>query len=178
MQSESVLIAGVCLLKPIPFKDQRGTLVKVYHQASFNHWGLRLQCAELFYSRSPQNVIRGFHFQQPPYSLEKLIWVTEGEILDVVLDLRTASPTYGQCFATRLAQENCHGLYIPQGVAHAFGVLSEFATVLYATSQIYSAPHDAGIRWDSTDFRWPIENPILSDKDRQLPQLDQFDSPF
>lgn len=178
MQKEETCIAGVYLLRPVPFADKRGYFVKVFNQRDFDSMGIDLRCVELFYSSSPKNVIRGFHFQGPPCALDKLVWVTQGEIVDVVLDLRKRSPTYGRCFSLNLSEENRSSLYISKGIAHAFGVLSDWATVLYATSQPFSPAHDAGVRWDSTHFQWPIMNPIISDRDQNLPPLDQFLSPF
>ena len=178
MQKEETSIVGVYLLRPAPFMDKRGCFVKVFNQKDFDSAGLNFRCAELFYSSSSRNVIRGFHFQEPPYALEKLVWVTQGEIVDVVLDLRKRSLTYSQCLVTYLSEENRASVYIPKGVAHAFGVLSDWATVLYATSQIFSPAHDAGVRWNSTHFRWPIINPIISGRDQNLPPLDQLVTPF
>jgi|WetSurMetagenome_2_1015567.scaffolds.fasta_scaffold129910_2 dTDP-4-dehydrorhamnose 3,5-epimerase len=178
MQKEETGIEGVYLLRPAPYMDKRGCFVKVFSHKDFDGIGLNFSCAELFYSSSFKDVIRGFHYQEPPFALEKVVWVTHGEIVDVVLDLRKRSLTYNQCFVTHLSEENRAVLYIPQGVAHAFGVLSDWATVLYASSQVFSPEHDAGVHWNSTHFRWPIINPIISERDQNLPPLDQFVTPF
>lgn len=178
MQKEETGIEGVYLLRPAPFMDKRGCFVKVFSQKDFDGLELNFSCAEIFYSSSSKNVIRGFHFQEPPDALEKLVWVTQGEIVDVVLDLRKRSLTYGQCFVAQLSEENHASLYIPKGVAHAFGVLSDCSTVLYASSHIFSPAHDAGVRWNSTHFQWPIVNPIISERDQNLPSLDQLVTPF
>lgn len=171
-------ISGVHVLTPCPFSDERGSFVKVFNKDVYASIAPRLTFEEIFYTRSVQNVIRGFHFQVPPFDLEKVVWVTNGSVLDVLLDLRQNSETFGKCFSLELSEESAKVLYIPKGIAHAFCVLSSGATVLYSTSKVYSAQHDAGIRWDSVGFEWPVKNPILSHKDRNLPPFIQFDSPF
>lgn len=166
------------MITPKPFLDHRGSFVKVFNKDMFNPINPDLQIEEVFYSCSVQNTIRGFHFQVPPFDFEKLVWVTSGCVLDVVLDLRKNSQTFGKCFSVELSGENKKVIYMPKGTAHAYCVLSEGATVLYCTSRIYSAEHEAGIRWNSVGFTWPAKEPIISEKDRRLPELKRFVSPF
>jgi dTDP-4-dehydrorhamnose 3,5-epimerase len=171
-------IEQVLVLSPPVFTDNRGSFVKVFNRNLFAAHGLQCEWEEFFYSVSNRDVLRGFHFQLPPMDLEKVVWVTSGEVLDVVLDLRKDSGTFGSCFSVTLSEVNCKAIYIPKGVAHAFCVLSETATVLYQTSRGFSPQHDTGIRWDSVGFDWPVTNPVLSVKDNNLPALANFVSPF
>lgn len=168
----------VFVLSPPVFTDNRGSFVKVFNRDLFASRGLQCEWEELFYSTSNRDVLRGFHFQLPPRDLEKIVWVTSGEVLDVVLDLRKDSGSYGSCFSVNLSGDNCKAIYIPKGVAHAFCVLSSTATVLYQTSRGFSPQHDTGIRWDSVGFDWPVTNPVISVKDNNLPTLADFVSPF
>jgi dTDP-4-dehydrorhamnose 3,5-epimerase len=133
---------------------------------------------EIFYSFSKKNVIRGFHFQNPPFDLDKLVWVTEGAILDVVLDIRKGSLTYGQHHSVEISAGNKKMVYMSKGIAHAFLTLSENATVFYATSKIFSKEHDTGIKWDTVGFRWPVDEPVISGKDDNLVSFKDFQSPF
>ena len=171
-------IEGVFVIEPAPAADDRGVFVKVFNSELFARYGLQSRFEEVFFSESKKGVIRGFHFQTPPMALEKLAWVTHGEILDVVVDLRTRSRTYGQCFSTVLSEQNRNIVYVPVGVGHAFCVLSDSATVLYETSRVFSPAHDAGIRWSSVGFAWPVDHPVISKRDAELPPLDEFVSPF
>jgi len=171
-------IDKVVVLNPPVFSDNRGNFIKVYNRDLFEAHGLTCHGEELFYSTSKKGVIRGFHFQTPPMEMEKIVWVSSGEILDVALDLRRGSATYGRCFSLLLSDSNRTALYIPKGVGHAFCALSDEATVFYQTSRVFSPEHDAGVRWDSVGFDWPVTAPIVSDKDRNLPALADFVTPF
>lgn len=168
----------VVVLNPSVFSDERGDFVKVYNRDLFESRGLPCHGEEIFFSTSKKGVIRGFHFQIPPMEMEKIVWVSSGEILDVVLDLRRGSATYGRCFSQLLSGSNRTALYIPKGVGHAFCALSDVATVFYQTSRVFSPEHDAGVRWDSVGFDWPVTAPIVSVKDRNLPTLADFVTPF
>jgi dTDP-4-dehydrorhamnose 3,5-epimerase len=122
-------------------------------------------------------VVRGMHFQLPPHDHEKLVYVTAGSILDVVVDLRRTSGTYGQVFSVELV-EHQSSLFIPRGFAHGFLALSPNATVVYNVATGYQPTADAGIRWDSLGFAWPVAAPIMSDRDAAFPSLAEFSSPF
>jgi len=159
-------------------RDERGSFVKVFSGELFGQKQAVRKFEEIFFSVSKKDVLRGFHFQTPPFALEKLVWVAQGEILDVVLDLRKDSPTFGQTYSTVLDASSSTALYMPEGTAHAFLCLSSECYVVYATSRVFSPDHDKGVRWDSVGFDWPIERPILSAKDKELPSLRQWESPF
>ena len=158
-------------------RDERGLFVKTFHADWLSSEGISLSFRESYYSQSHKQVIRGMHFQAPPHDHEKLVYVTSGEILDVILDLRTAEPTYGQCFTIRLSEFGSSVL-IPKGCAHGFLTLSDSATVVYNVTTEYNPQADQGIRWDSFGFSWPVTTPILSARDKTFIGLDQFQSPF
>jgi dTDP-4-dehydrorhamnose 3,5-epimerase/CDP-3, 6-dideoxy-D-glycero-D-glycero-4-hexulose-5-epimerase len=160
------------------FADERGTLVKPFEYHQYFARGLQCNYEETFYSVSRKGVIRGFHFQLPPMTSEKLVWVSQGMILDVVLDLRVQSESYQQIFSIELSAENHKAIYLPQGLAHAFCVLSDKATVYYQISKAHSPEKDSGIKWNSVNFDWPVENPIVSKRDNELTDLKSFKSPF
>lgn len=178
MRIAPTVLLDVYLVSPFVFVDDRGCFVKPFNRDQFLAHGLSAQFDETFYSTSKKNVLRGFHLQLPPHESEKLVWVSTGAILDVSLDLRKQSSTYGQCFAAELTAENFEAVYIPKGVAHAFYVLSETATVTYQVGKCFSPGADSGIRWDSVEFDWPCKDPIVSLKDRELERLPDFASPF
>ena len=111
------------------------------------------------------------HFQLPPYEHAKLVYVTDGEILDVTIDIRKESSTFGRYFSTILSSSNAKSLYMSKGFAHGFLTLSESATVVYQTTTVHSPEHDAGIRFDSFGFDWPVKNPLLSVRDLSFKKL-------
>jgi dTDP-4-dehydrorhamnose 3,5-epimerase len=171
-------LRDVFLVTPFVFSDARGSFVKPYNRDQFLELGLAARFDETFYSISKRNVLRGFHLQLPPHESEKLVWVSDGAILDVALDLRRDSSTYGQTYSAELTSANFKAMYIPTGVAHAFYVLGEAATVMYQVGKCFVPAADSGIRWDSAGFDWPCSEPVVSDRDRALARLDDFESPF
>jgi dTDP-4-dehydrorhamnose 3,5-epimerase len=165
-------------IKLNPFRDARGVFVKTYHQEIFQEHRLETQYREAYYSASSQNVLRGLHFQIPPKDHTKLVHCAQGEVIDVVVDLRVGSPAYGEFVTFELSAENANLAYIPPGLAHGFFIVSETALVMYQVSTVYSPTHEQGIRWDSIGYQWPSANPIVSDKDMQWKTLAEFESPF
>lgn len=160
------------------FQDKRGKFTKTFHQPEFEVCELRTDWKEEYYSVSARDVLRGMHFQTPPCDHAKLVYCLQGEVLDVVVDLRLGSPCFGQCQSFRLSPQKANSLYIPSGIAHGFLSLSENSVMQYKVTSIHSAEHDAGILWSSLDFEWPVDTPILSSRDEQHPRLDEFASPF
>jgi len=160
------------------FTDQRGAFIKTFHKKIFEDNGLESDFRESFFSISRKNVIRGMHFQLPPDDHVKLVYCAKGEILDVVVDLRKNSPTYGKFFSINLTENNGKILYIPKGFAHGFKSLTDNSVVVYMTTKEYSPENDTGIRWDSFGFDWGIDNPIMSERDKSFPSLKEFNSPF
>jgi dTDP-4-dehydrorhamnose 3,5-epimerase len=169
---------GVYLIEPDIFEDQRGFFIKTFHAEIFKEKKLSCDFQESFYSISKKNVLRGMHFQVPPYEHAKLVYVTSGGILDVVLDIRKKSATYGKFIAVNLSAKNRKYIYIPKGCAHGFLSLEDGSIVIYLQTTVYSQKHDTGIRWDSFGMDWGINNPIVSERDKTFPNFMDFKSPF
>jgi dTDP-4-dehydrorhamnose 3,5-epimerase len=171
-------IAGCFEIQPKVFEDVRGHFVKVFQTKEFAAHGLEANFAEEYYSVSSKNVIRGMHFQMPPLDHVKVVYCVQGSVLDVIIDLRIGSPTYGQHSVIELSSAKANSLYIPTGMAHGFCALSDQSIMVYKVSTIYAPSNDAGIRWNSIGLAWPTNKPILSARDQTFVPLDQFRSPF
>ena len=171
-------LAGCFEIQPRVLEDSRGRFVKVFHSPEFATLGLETAFVEEYFSVSHKNVIRGLHFQLPPMSHVKMVYCQQGIALDVVVDLRIGSPTYGQFDLFELSSSKANGIYIPVGLAHGFCALSESATMLYKVSSVYSPEHDAGVRWNSMGIPWPVAEAILSDRDKSFSTFNEFVSPF
>ncbi len=171
-------IAGCFELQPKTFEDARGRFVKVFHEQAFAALGLETNFAEEYYSTSHKNVVRGLHFQLPPFDHAKMFYCIQGEVLDAAVDLRVGSPTYGQYALFELSAARANSIYIPRGLAHGFCVLSEQAIMIYKVSTIYSPAHDAGVLWNSAGIPWPTTEAVLSARDAGFPALKSFVSPF
>lgn len=178
MQLIETKIPGCYKLVMAAFEDARGKFVKTFHQGTFQQHHLETNFAETYYSFSYQNILRGLHFQIPPYEHTKLVHCIQGEIIDAVVDLRVDSPTFGKYETFELTEKEPCLIYIPAGLAHGFYISSPTATVLYQVSTVYAPNYERGISWDSIGIPWPSSNPLLSDKDRKLPPFDEFESPF
>ncbi len=177
MQLQPLDIAGAYLLENFVATDHRGTFVKTFHADIFAAHGLDTQFQEGYHSVSGPNVLRGMHFQLPPHDHAKLVYAVAGRILDVILDLRADSPTYGKSLGIQLDSFR-QSVYIPRGCAHGFAALDAHNIVMYLVSSVYTPEADAGIRWDSFGFDWPVKNPVLSDRDAAFGTLANFKSPF
>lgn len=162
---------------PQILEDYRGKFVKTFHIDNFEKYGLETRFVEEYFSISKRRVLRGMHFQLPPYAHTKLVYCIQGEVLDVLTDLRIGSPTYGKAIKFNLSAEKTNILYIPIGVAHGFYTISEMAVMIYKTSTIYNPAYDAGILWSSCNI-WRDNEPILSERDKIHPHLKDFASPF
>jgi dTDP-4-dehydrorhamnose 3,5-epimerase len=160
------------------FSDVRGSFQKIVNEQIFNDFGLSCSFKEFYYSISHKNVIRGLHFQIPPHEHTKLVFVSQGEILDVVVDLRKNSATYGKVFSTLLNEVNGKSIYIPIGFAHGFLALTDYTIVNYFQTSLYNKEADSGILFYSIDFQWPVEKPILSERDLSFDSFTHFKSPF
>lgn len=171
-------LEGLFLIQSNVFKDQRGIFVKTFHKEIFKENGLETDFRESFFSISKKNVIRGMHFQLPPDEHVKLVYCVYGKVLDVVVDIRNNSPTYGESFSVELTEDNGNILYIPKGFAHGFKSLMDNSVVVYMTTKEYSPENDTGIRWDSFGFNWQVDNPVLSERDKKFLPLLEFRSPF
>jgi len=176
-------ITDVILIEPTVHDDGRGYFMESFRQDAFESAiGYRVNFIQDNESKSTKGVLRGLHYQLPPYAQAKLVRVTEGSVLDVAVDIRKSSPTYGQHVAVELTAENKHQLFIPHGFAHGFVVLSESAIFAYKVDNYYAPEYDQGIRFndEQLDINWNLPDQILqlSEKDRNLPLLNQIKSPF
>lgn len=178
MNSIKTIFEGLFILETINFQDNRGEFQKLFDYEFFHKNGLDTDFKEFYFSVSQKNVIRGMHFQLPPYDHSKLVYVSRGKINDVVVDLRKQSNTYGQCFSVQLDNKSGQYLYIPKGFAHGFLSLEDGSIVNYAQTSCYSKDHDCGIALDSIGFNWDVANPIISKRDLTFERLADFKSPF
>lgn len=178
MNISDMIFPEVKLITNFKATDERGEFVKIYNDTEFIQMGLRTDFKELYYSQSQRNVIRGMHFQTPPYAHAKLVHVIKGEVTDVVVDMRKESGNYGKAMDVKLSEEKAQALYIPEGFAHGFVSRTDDTIVLYCVTSGYSKEHDKGIRWDSIGYDWKAENPVLSQRDKNFPMLYEYDSPF
>lgn len=158
--------------------DNRGNFIKAYNEDLFKQFHLNFDIKEIFYSISNKDVIRGMHFQIPPFAQDKIVHVQNGEVIDVVLDLRKDSPSYMKCQSFNLQSSIPRALFIPKGVAHGFKSLHNGTIMIYMVSEGYVSEYDKGILFSSIDYDWKIENPIISERDRNLPKLSDFETPF
>lgn len=158
--------------------DLRGTFTKLVHADTFAEHGLRSDFREVYYSSSKRNVIRGMHFQTPPHDHAKLVQCLAGGVIDVVVDVRRSSATFGSVLSFDLSVDWPTAVYIPAGCAHGFMATTDDALMLYSVTSVYSPPSDGGIRWDSIGFQWPCEEPIVSERDKSFAPLKDFLSPF
>ncbi|MBI2363315.1 MAG: dTDP-4-dehydrorhamnose 3,5-epimerase family protein [Elusimicrobia bacterium] len=162
-----------------PFaRDARGSFAKPFHASAFARLGLPVRFREAFWSASRAGAVRGLHFQTPPHAAGKLVWCVQGEAFDALLDLRAGSPRFGRCESLRLSARRANAVFVPPGVAHGFQALRGGATLCYLATAEYAPRHDHGVRWDSAGIRWPLPVGAVSARDRALPALAGFRSPF
>lgn len=175
-------IEGVYIIEPRLFKDARGYFFESFSQREFEEKVGPIQFVQDNESMSSYGVMRGLHFQCPPYTQSKLVRCVRGAVLDVAVDLRKGSATYGQHVAVELTEDNHRQFFIPKGFAHGFAVLSETAVFQYKCDEFYHPEADGGISiLDASlgiDWRIPTDKAILSEKDTEHPMLNNFDSPF
>jgi dTDP-4-dehydrorhamnose 3,5-epimerase len=179
MEIETFDIEGLLLLKPKVFGDNRGYFIESFNKEKFKELtGIKNDFIQDNESKSNYGVLRGLHFQRPPYSQAKLVRVIQGEVLDVTVDLRTFSPTYGQHRTFYLTGKNKHQVYVPKGFGHGFLVLSESAIFAYKVDNIYAPTHDDGIMYNDKAFNidWEIDTKslLLSSKDKGLQSFEKY----
>jgi len=182
MKIEETYIKDLVIVEPIIFGDERGCFFESYNKTKFADLGIEIDFVQDNQSFSKRGTLRGLHYQNPPFAQTKLIRVLEGEIIDVAVDLRKESPTYGKSFSIVLSGENKKQLLVPQGFAHGFSVLSETASVLYKCDEFYNKDSEGGIKYDdpSLNINWGInlEEAIVSEKDQMLPFIENCNSLF
>lgn len=182
MNIEETFIKDLVVLTPDFFEDSRGYFFEGYNKNKLSTLGISVDFVQDNQSFSKKDTIRGLHYQNPPYAQTKLVRVLQGEIMDVVVDLRKASPTYGQHFGICLTADNKKQLLVPQGFAHGFSVLSETAVVLYKCDQFYNKASEGGICFDDAalniDWGMDLKVAIVSEKDLVLPDFQNCNSKF
>jgi dTDP-4-dehydrorhamnose 3,5-epimerase len=173
-------IEGLLIVEPTVFKDDRGYFFESYNAEKFRANGISEEFLQDNQSFSKKNVIRGLHFQAPPFAQAKLVRVIKGAVLDVAVDIRKNSPTYGKHFSIELSEHNQLMFYLPVGFAHGFSVLEDNTIFSYKCSNLYDKPSEGGIVWndETLDIDWGIAHPIISEKDKELPDFKSFKSPF
>jgi len=183
MQIEKTDIEGVLIVHPQVFGDSRGYFFESFNERAFRDaTGYDVHFVQDNESKSCYGVVRGLHFQRPPYAQSKLVRVVKGRVLDVAVDLRRTSPTYGKHVSVLLSGEDHCQLFLPHGMAHGFSVLSPEAVFQYKCDNFYEPSSEGAVAWDDPDLNidWqvPASDVILSDKDRRHPRLCEFETPF
>ncbi|HVE44993.1 MAG TPA: dTDP-4-dehydrorhamnose 3,5-epimerase [Gammaproteobacteria bacterium] len=174
MNIDTTPLAGLLLIQPTLFSDERGYFFENFQQERYTALGLP-PFVQDNYSYSKQDTLRGLHYQQPN-AQGKLVWVSQGSVWDVVIDIRLSSPTFGQWFGLTLSDDTHTQLYVPPGFAHGFCVLSKTACFHYKCTDFYVPTADRGIIWNDPQLQipWPVTTPILSDKDKSYPTLNEI----
>ncbi len=173
-------IPEVILVEPKVFPDDRGFFLESFKESTFNENGIATKFVQDNYSHSIKGALRGLHYQKNPKAQAKLVSAIRGIIFDAAVDIRTGSPTYGKWIGEILSDQNHKSLYVPEGFAHGFLCLSDEADVVYKVNQEYSPENDRGLIWNdpSVSIKWPMEKPLLSEKDQQQPVLEKIDNNF
>ena len=176
----STPIAGLLVIEPKVFKDHRGYFYESYNATAFKEAGIDAVFVQDNQSLSQKGILRGLHFQAPPHAQGKLVRVIKGAVLDVVVDIRKASPTYGQHYSIELTEDNFKMFWIPEGFAHGFLTLENDTIFSYKCTDVYNKASEGGLLWNDPELNinWGISNPVLSEKDTQNPTLKEFSSPF
>lgn len=182
MEIKTTNIAGVIILQPRIFGDERGYFFESFSQRDFERQVCKTTFVQDNESKSCYGVLRGLHFQKPPYAQSKLVRVVKGKVLDVAVDIRKGSPTFGRHVAVELSEENKLQFFIPRGFAHGFAVLSEEAVFQYKCDNFYAPEYEGALAWDDPelviDWKIPVDDVILSAKDRTHPRLKNTENFF
>lgn len=173
-------IEGLLIIIPDVFKDERGYFFESYNKERFAKEGLVMNFVQDNESKSGRGVIRGLHFQKPPFAQGKLVRVVKGSVMDVAVDIRKNSPTYGKWESRILSEENKEMFWIPEGFAHGFITLEDNTVFSYKCTNVYNKLSEGSLRWNDPDLniQWNFETPILSDKDKLSPLFKDFETPF
>jgi len=175
MKRVETSLPGVYLIEPTVFQDERGFFFESYHEMKFSELGIKDRFVQDNHAKSVKNTLRGLHYQiERPQA--KLCGVIEGEVVDVVVDIRRGSPHYGRWTSAVLSAENKRQMYVPPGFAHGYVVMSETAEFLYKCSDFYYPEYERGVAWNDLDIGidWGIQNPILSARDQKSPRLSEI----
>lgn len=174
-------IEGLLIIEPTVFGDERGYFYESFNKEKFKELtGEELDFVQDNQSLSGKDIVRGLHFQNPPYGQGKLVRVLQGAVIDVVVDIRKQSPTYGKHFAIKLTEENKKIFWIPKGFAHGFSSLKDNTIFLYKCTDYYNKESEDSIYWNDADLNinWEVENPIISEKDQEKKRFKDFKSKF
>jgi dTDP-4-dehydrorhamnose 3,5-epimerase len=171
---------GLRLLEPRVFRDDRGYFFESFNAMQARAAGIACDFVQDNQSLSSRGVLRGLHFQAPPYAQDKLVRVISGAVNDVVVDIRKNSPTFGQYYTAHLSADNFRMLFVPVGFAHGFETLEDNTIFQYKCSNYYNKASEGGLRWNdpTLQIKWELGNPLVSDKDQELPCWADFESPF
>ena len=175
-------IEGLVIIEPTVYEDNRGYFLESYNKKKFEEAIGKVSFVKDNESKSSKGVLRGLHFQKPPYTQAKLVRCIEGKVLDVAVDIREGSETFGQHITVELSGENKKQVFIPRGFAHGFLVLSNTAIISYKIDNSYAPAYDAGIRWDdpTLNIHWGVNESevLVSEKDAKLPFFSEFETPY
>lgn len=173
-------IQGLVVIQPRVFKDPRGYFFESYNRLKFDEMGIDVEFTQDNQSLSAKGILRGLHFQKPPHAQGKLVRVIKGAVLDVAVDIRKGSPTYGRHFKIELNESNFTMFYIPPGFAHGFLTLEDNTIFSYKCTDTYHPETEGGLLWNDPQIgiEWPLTDPILSDKDKLFIPFSEFKSPF
>jgi len=176
MEANEIFLKGILIIKPKVFEDNRGYFYESYNQQEFSHLGINDSFVQDNQSMSDKYVLRGLHFQKEPFAQGKLVRVLQGAVLDVVVDIRKNSPTYGNHFKQVLSEANKIMLFIPTGFAHGFVTLEDKTVFFYKCTQFYNKDSEASILWNDPKLAidWGIQNPIVSEKDAKAPLFENY----
>ena len=177
---EETGIQGLVVVKPKVFRDPRGFFMETFRADSFQALGLPGHFLQDNLSKSSKGIVRGLHYQAPPFDQGKLVTAIRGTVLDVVVDIRKSSPTYGESRSFLLSEEDPCFVFVPSGFAHGFSVLSAIALFHYKCTQVYDKASEGGVLWNDPDLNidWQVDNALVSDKDQELPRFKDLVSPF
>lgn len=180
MKFINVDIEGLTVIEPNVFEDDRGYFFESYNQRDFDENGIKDLFVQDNQSKSQKDVLRGLHFQKPPYTQAKLVRVIQGSVLDVAVDLRKNSKTYGKHFSVVLSEENRKMFFVPKGFAHGFLTLEDDTIFSYKCSNVYNTESEDAVLWNDEELNidWGVKNPILSEKDNKAKTFNEFNNPF
>ncbi|MFZ1627043.1 MAG: dTDP-4-dehydrorhamnose 3,5-epimerase [Candidatus Moraniibacteriota bacterium] len=180
MNIEKTNIEGLLIIEPDVYRDERGCFLESYNRERYCEAGVSELFVQDNVSVSKKGVIRGLHYQAPPFALGKLVSVLQGRVMDVAVDIRTGSPTYGQHVMVELSADNHKQFWIPAGFAHGFVALEDDTVFTYKCTNVYSKEHDRGIHFDdpALGIDWGVADPVVSEKDRQHPLLADIQGEF
>ncbi len=180
MDIKSTPIEGLLIIEPQVFTDPRGYFYESYNKEKFVAAGINIEFVQDNQSLSQKGIVRGLHFQAPPFDQGKLVRVIQGAVLDVAVDIRKNSPTYGQNFSIELSSQNRTMFYIPPGFAHGFETLEDNTIFLYKCTDVYNKQSEGGLLWNDSELgiKWQSSDPLISEKDKILPLFKDLVSPF